>query len=119
MRALRKAVSAAGAILAVLPLLGCARPDLASQRAAEDDLKCVGYGITVADPAYPQCRTAFARQRAQQQQNALNALALRGAYLPQQAPYLPDLPGAMALGPPPLTSCWPTATGWNCYTQNN
>lgn len=111
---------AAVAVFLFAPLLGCARPDLQVQRAAEDDLACAGYGITAADPGYPQCRAAFARQRAQQQQNALNALVLHGAYLPQQAPYIEGgAAGAFAIAPPPLTSCWPTATGWNCYSQND
>ncbi len=111
--------STATAVLLLVPVLGCAPPDLLAERAADDDLKCAGYGITAADPAYPQCRAAFARQRAQQQQNAMNALTVHGAYLPQQAPYIETAPGAMALGPPPLTSCWPTASGWNCYSQND
>lgn len=110
---------AAFAVLLLVPLAGCAAPDLDAERAAEDDLKCAGYGITTADPAYPQCRAVFARQRAQQQQNAMNALMLLGAYLPQQAPYIENVQGAMALARPPLTSCWPTAAGWNCYSQGN
>jgi hypothetical protein len=106
------------AVLFAGPLLGCAPPNVEVQRAAADDLKCQGYGITVADPGYAQCRAAFAQQRAQQQQNALNALTLHGAYLPTQAPYIQSADGAVAVGPPPLTSCWPAADGWSCYSQN-
>lgn len=109
---------AALVILVLAPICGCAPPDPLAQRAAEDDLKCAGYGITAVDPAYSQCRAAFAQQRATQQQNAMNALTLRGAYLPQQAPYI-DVVGALALARPPLTSCWPSADGWNCYSQGN
>lgn len=111
---LRAAIAAA--VLAG-PVLGCAGPDIQAQRAAADDLRCQGYGITVADPAYAPCRAAFAQQRAQQQQNALNGLALHGAYLPSQAPYIQPAEGAAAVWPPPLTSCWPTQDGWNCYSQ--
>lgn len=107
---------ASAALLAVL-LIGCSGPDLLAQRAADDDLKCAGYGIMPADPGYAQCRDAFARQRAQQQQNAMNALMLHGAYLPDQAPYAENAPGATAVMRPTVTSCWPTAAGWNCYTQ--
>lgn len=106
----------ATALFAML-LAGCAQPDLLAQRAADDDFKCAGYGITPADPGYAQCRDVFARQRSQQQQNAMNALILHGAYLPNQAPFTENPPGAMAVMRPTLTSCWPTAAGWNCYTQ--
>lgn len=115
MRALYAAIAAA---LFAGPLFGCARPDIAAQRAAADDLKCRGYGITAADPSYAQCRAAFAQQRAQQQQNALNALTLHGAYLPTQTPYIQPAEGAVAVGPPPVTSCWPAGNGWDCYSQN-
>ena len=115
MRVLRLACAA---VVCACPLLGCAAPDIQAQRAAADDLKCQGYGVTAADPGYPQCRAAFAQQRALQQQNALNALALRGAYLPTQTPYIQPAQGAVAIGPPPLTSCWPAAGCWKCYTQN-
>ncbi len=114
MRALRATASLA--LFATL-LIGCSQPDLRAQRAADDDLKCAGYGITPADPGYAQCRDVFARQRSKQQQNAMNALMLHGAYLPDQAPYMQDAPGAVAVAPPATTSCWPAAAGWNCYTQ--
>ncbi|HTY66324.1 MAG TPA: hypothetical protein VMH36_06720 [Alphaproteobacteria bacterium] len=114
MLALRATLS--GALFATL-LVGCAQPDLVAQRAADDDLKCAGYGITAADPGYAQCRYVFARQRGQQQQNAMNALMLHGAYLPNQAPFGEPAPGAVAVMRPTLTSCWPTVAGWNCYTQ--
>ncbi len=105
-----------GAVFAML-VAGCTQPDVVAQRAADDDLKCAGYGITPADPGYVQCRDVFARQRGQQQQNAMNALMLHGAYLPDQAPFGEPAPGAVAVTRPTLTSCWPTAAGWNCYTQ--
>ena len=70
-----------------------------------------------ADPGYAQCRDVFARQRAQQQRNAMNALMLHGAYLPDQAPYAENAPGATAVMRPTITSCQPTGAGWNCYTQ--
>ena len=108
--------TASAALFAAL-LAGCVPPDLVAQRAADDDLKCAGYGITPADPGYAQCRDVFARQRSQQQQDAMNALMLHGAYLPNQAPYGEAAPGAVAVMRPTLTSCWPTAAGWNCYTQ--
>lgn len=105
-----------GAALALLS--ACSGPDLQAQRAADDDLKCAGYGITAGDPGYAQCRDVFARQRAQQQQNAMNALMLHGAYLPQQVPYIQDAQGPMAVAPPSVTSCWPDPAGWACYSQN-
>lgn len=114
---MRAPVTAAAAVLLLAAAAGCAGPDLQARRAADDDLKCAGYGITSVDPAYPQCRASFARQRATQQENAMNALTLHGGYLPQQAPYIEGTPGAVALLPPPLTSCWPSAPGWNCYRE--
>ena len=114
---MRRLLIVLAAVAFAFPLFGCAPPDLSTQRAAADDLACQGYGITAEDPAYAQCRAVFAQQRAKQQENAMNALTLHGAYLPTQAPYGQAIEGGVAIAPPPLTSCWPTAAGWSCYTQ--
>jgi len=101
--------------LILLGLAACA-PTVQEWRDYGDDASCASYGITPADPGYAQCRAVFAQARAQQQQNAMNALTNHGGYLPNQAlPYVFAEP--VGIAPPYLANCRTTGAVIDCYSQ--
>jgi hypothetical protein len=102
-------------VLACLPLAACA-PSIEAWRDYGDSVSCASYNITPVDPAYPACRAVFAQQRAQQQQNAMNALTNHGAYLPDQAAPYPFV-GPVGVPPPQITNCRRTGPAVDCYSQ--
>ena len=87
-----------GLFCCCLLVAGCADyyAQLAAQRAAEDDAKCLSYGAKQGDPAYVQCRAQL--DAARTQANATSSAAASAAIIQASRPptFTPPPP------PPPI-----------------